>query len=648
MDVPQGRAAYKKKDGILTLTSDQKVVTWTPLPGNGPPGVSVAVANITNLQQTPDTNPKVILKILEKPSSGEGDPVSYMFHFNSTNPRPEANALRDLLSKLISSNRASDPSVPKPLGPDKPAAAANGTAQSGPMAIASTVNASNAQWFDDNALKNDIELQQSLMKKDRALHQTYMDARAVKPETVSDAAFNSQFWSTRTGLLRAHAIETRQKKGAYNVLSAVKPKKDENGELKISISTEQIQSMLQQHPLLKRVYDENVPKVSERAFWERFFLSKLMKRLKGEKLVGNENSDAVFDKYLSNVDEDTASFPSRVISQTVPHIIDIEANEENQGGFKGGNRKDWTMRQNNIPIYRTLNSVSEKIMANIAPIDHDPTAASGMDEETYHELYLRDLQGEAETERIVLNVKEQNKFFSNSGPADQNQVNGLDLSQDPAGVLFEVRADMDTLEEDEMGGLDLHQGIGVDDESDSDDEQTGAKRDHVGSRIARKRAQSAILDGMRKKRAELYGLASDETRPMGIPADITGRCRTTNATTTEFLRQFWGAFLSGNPDRAQELAYHVESLTRSKMRIDALAEEAEAAREKAIAEEKSRIVAEFKATGKKRKGWKPDHVKGGRKEVMAFFTPTVESLQHAQQLYRTALEAEGMRPSTEG
>ena len=47
---PHGQAAYKKKDGILTLTGDQKSVTWTPLPGNGPPAVVVSVSNITSEQ----------------------------------------------------------------------------------------------------------------------------------------------------------------------------------------------------------------------------------------------------------------------------------------------------------------------------------------------------------------------------------------------------------------------------------------------------------------------------------------------------------------------------------------------------------------------------------------------------------------------
>ncbi|OIW27574.1 TFIIH p62 subunit domain-containing protein [Coniochaeta ligniaria NRRL 30616] len=651
MAVPPGRAAYKKQDGILALSGDQKTVTWTPLPGNGPPVVSVAVSNITNLQQTPDNNPKVFLKIFEKSPSGDGDSVSYMFHFNSANPRPEANALKEALSQLLTANRISDPSLPKPTAPELPAVPANGSVQSASMAFASTVNSStvSSRWFDDNVLRNDIELQQSLMKKDRALHQTYMDARATKPESISDAAFNSQFWSTRTNVLRAHAIDTNQKKGAYNVLSAVKPGRDANNQLKLTITLDQVELMFQQHPLLKRVYDENVPKLSDHEFWSRFFLSKLSKKLKGERIVGNENQDVIFDKYLNNVDEDTSNFTSRVTSQPVPHIIDLEANEENQGGFRSGNRKDVEMRpRTNVPIMRTLNSLSEKIMANIAPIDHDPTSASGMDEDTYHELYLRDLQGEAETERIVLNVKEQNKFFSNSGSGDQNQTDGLDTSQDAADVLFEVQADLETLDDDGAGGLDLHRGIGVDDESESDDDKPADKKDHVGSRAARKKAQSQILDGMRKKRAETYGLASDETRPMSIAADIAQRCYVTNATTTEFLRQFWSAFLSGNPDRAQELAYHVESLGRSKLRIEALAEEAEKAREIAIAEEKQKIVEKYKRTGKKVRNWNPDMVRGGKKDVMALFAPTVESLEHAQRLYRAALEAEGMRPSTEG
>jgi transcription initiation factor TFIIH subunit 1 len=55
MAVPQGRTIYKKDkkdkiEGILTVSDDQKWVTWTPLPGTGSPVVRLAMANITSEQ----------------------------------------------------------------------------------------------------------------------------------------------------------------------------------------------------------------------------------------------------------------------------------------------------------------------------------------------------------------------------------------------------------------------------------------------------------------------------------------------------------------------------------------------------------------------------------------------------------------------
>ena len=591
-----------------------------------------------------------MLKIFEKPQSGEGEPVAYLFHFNSpSDARAEANAVKDALSRLLADIRNNDPNLPRASQPDQKAAepgqsATNGGGQSAAMAFASTANSttSSTRWFDDSLLKTDIELQQSLMKKDRALHQTYMDARATKPDSISDGAFNSQFWSTRTNLLRSHAIETGQKKGSYNVLSTVKPR-TVDGELKLNITVEQVQMIFQQHPLVKRIYNENVPKLSESEFWSRFFLSKLSKKLRGERVSDNDNPDSVFDRY--NEADNIVAFASRINTQVVPHTIDLEGNEENQGGVKSGNRSDVEMRpRSNIPIIRSLNSLSEKIMANVAPADHDPVRASGMDEQTYNELMLRDLRGDVEASRIALNVKEQSRFFSTQ---DSNKSEDAKVyeKQVPSDVLFEIQGDLETLDEDGAGGLDLHRGIGIDDESDSDEE---TKRDHVGSRTARREAQTQILGGMKKKRAETYGLSDDETSPMGIPRPITQRCYITNATTTEFLRQFWNAFLSGDPDRAQELTYHVESLKRSMERIEALAEEAEAVRIQTIEQKKQDIVAYYNKTKKRIKNWHPRMVKGGRESVLALFAPTIESLSHAQNLYKNALMAEGVRASTEG
>lgn len=590
---------------------------------------------LVDLQQTPDSAAKVILRIFEKPSSGEGDPVPYSFQFNSPDdPRAEANAIKDLLSRLLAEIRSGDSAAPRPLGqpsPDLPGGNDSGNAAAD--------SAASVRWYDDSQLLADGELQMSLMKKDKNLAQIYMNALHSKAESTKEPEFLARFWSTRINLLRAHAIETHQKKGAYNVLSAVKPR-TVDGELKLNISVEQVQMIWSQHPLVKRIYNENVPRISEGEFWSRFFLSKLSKRLRGERVSDNDTSDALFDKY--NEADDTI-FSSKIMSSHVPHVIDLEGNEENQGGFRGGNRKDVEMRpRTNFPVIKTLNSLSEKIMANVAPSDHDPTVVAdegGRDDDgIYQELTLRDLRGDAGIERTILNVKEQSQFFSNQNSAPSADAQ-LYARQVPSEVLFEVQADVDTLEGDGAGGIDLHTGIGVDEDSDSDEDTQ--RTAHVGSRAARQTAQKQILRSLKRRRAEAYGHGSDESSPMGIPSEIAQMAYITNATTTEFLKQFWNAFLSGNPERAMELANHVESLRKSMARIEAVAEEAEQARDKIIEEKREEIVAHFKRTGRKIK-WRADNVGGGKKAVLVLLGPTINGLRNAQNQYQAALAAEGI------
>ncbi|KAH6847953.1 hypothetical protein B0I37DRAFT_154693 [Chaetomium sp. MPI-CAGE-AT-0009] len=642
MALPRGRTTYKKKEGILTLTDDRSALIWMPLPATGPPTVSLALENIMNLQQTPDGAPKVILRVIEKPKPGAGEgaaPSQFLFQFTSpSDARSEANAVKNLLSQLLAAARENDPSVPKPAAAAQNGGdGADGAGASAAMSFANTVNAKAAppKWFDDDVLKADTELQQSLITKNESLAQTYKDAFALKPSSIPEAAFNARFWSTRVGLLRAHAIELNQKKGAYNVLSTIKPR-TEDGQFKLSITSEQISMILQQHPLVRRIYNENVPKLTESEFWSRFFLSKLSKQLRGERVTENDNSDAIFDRFLGA--DNSFGVASKITSaQKVPHIIDLEANEENQGGFKSGNRKDVEMRPRaNIPIIKTLNSLSEKIMANVAPSDADPSGPDGLDDDTrtFGELTLRDLRGDAKASRIMLNVKEQNKFFSN--PDTQSEEAKIYEAQVPSEVLFEVHADIETLDDDGSGGIDIRRGIGVDDDSDS--ETDTKKPSHVGARSARKQAQSQILDGMRKKRSETHGIFSaggdEDASPMGIPPEIAQRCVLTNATTTEFLKQFWAAFLSGDPARTQELAYYAESLRRSADRIDALAAEAEKIRQQVMDKRKREIREHYERTRKKLR-WQPP--KGGQDSVRALFEATLLGINSALELYVSAL-----------
>lgn len=595
----------------------------------------------SDLQQTPDSSPKVMLKIFEK-TEGATDPVTYLFHFNTPDAKAEAQAVKDLLSRLLADLRNGDANVSK-LATPTATPAANGEATGGSALLASS-SGGNTQstpptWFDDNQLRTNIELHQSLMRKDRSLHQTYMSAMETKPESMTGAAFNAQFWSTRINLLRAHAIEINQKKGAYNVLSTVKPR-TVDGELKLNISVEQVQMIFSQHPLIKRIYNENVPRLSEAEFWSRFFLSKLAKKLKGERVTDNDPADAIFDKY--DVDSNIQDDQSKITAQPVPHIIDIEGNEENQGGFKGGNAKDVEMRpRSNIPIVRTLNSLSEKIMANVPPSDNTAYDADGLYNAS-KELTLRDLRGDEEERRIMLNIRERNDFFS-SKDSLASKDRGMLASQRPEDVLAKLQ-NFNTIRSDKAGDIGLQIDRDFDIDSDSDDEsKSGANT----TRDAIKEAEKDVMNGIHQQRSQKYGRASDDTSPMGLPPQIFEKCVLTHATTIEFLHQFWDGFLSGDPDRATEVQYLAESLARSMMRIQAVADEAEAERESIIQRRKQEIRGHFERTGKKIR-WKPDMVGGGRDAVGKIMQPTMDALRRAQDFYSRALGEENVQVSTEG
>ncbi|KAK1242451.1 hypothetical protein MKX08_005263 [Trichoderma sp. CBMAI-0020] len=635
-----GRTLFKKKEGILSFSSDHGAITWTPASG-GPATISLPITNITNLQQTPDSSPKVMLKIFEKSESGN-DPVTYLFHFNTQEAKAEAQAIKDLLSRLLADLRSTDANVSK-LGAATAAPAANGDGSASASATLGSSNGINSQsmspkWFDDSQLKTNIELQQSLMKKDKSLHQTYMSAISTKPDSMTSAAFNSQFWSMRINLLRAHAIEINQKKGAYNVLSTVKPR-TVDGELKLNISVEQVQMIFAQHPLIKRIYNETVPRLSEAEFWSRFFLSKLAKRLKGERVTDNDPADAIFDKY--NADGNASDAHTKTMSQPVPHIIDIEGNEENQGGFKGGNAKDVEMRPRaNIPIVRTLNNLSEKILANVPPSDSTTIDSKGL-YDTSRELILRDLRGEGEEQRIILNIKERNNFFSSK---DSPSLKNRDMfgNQQPGEILAKMR-NLYAAGNDKTTDSGLQINIDLDIDSDSDKE---SKPGVNAARGAIKEAEKDVMAGIHQQRSQKYGGASDDSSPMGIPSQISEKSALTHATTIEFLHQFWDGFLSGDPDRAMEVQYLAESLARSTTRIQAVADEAEAERDSIIQKRKQEIRGHFERTGKKIR-WKPDMVGGGRDAVSKIMQPTLDALRRAQDSYSKALGEENIQISTE-
>lgn len=593
-----------------------------------------------------------MLRIFAQGKDGK-DPDPHDFTFTSpTTARAEAESIKDALRKTIQQAKPSTGILAVP-------ASNGGTVNSAAMAIAGAVSSVPASgrdkdaWYDDGRLKSDVNLQQSLLKDNPSLSKTFMESLRTKPDSITNSQFTSQFWSSRIHLLRAHVIEKNQSRGAYNVLSTIKPKTDENT-IKLSISKEQIQLIFGQHPLVKRVYDENVPRLSESAFWSAFFQSRLFKKLKGEKVSDDDPTNSILDKYLE-YDEDEGR-AQRLLASHVPHIIDVEGNEMNHSQRKG-NQPDLTMRPTNVdrlPILRTLNALSEKIMSHVPPNDVDPSLPIGVDEETFNSLALRDLQSDAVEKRVVLNVKDQSRFFSSNKESNGVSADARRYArQDPTQVLKSLRADLDRLSS--KCNLDTAIGVDNDSSSSSDNDDGGSarpgKKRQVGSKSSLSAATSQILAAITQQRSQTDNLSSPSSfanfsnasapslsSTLGLSAAIFDRVSLTHATTTEFLQHFWHAFLSGDPDRADEIAKLVETLNRAMDRIKAVADDAESERNMEIDRLKQQMQDRFERTKRKVK-FNFDSIGGGAKVVNQLLAPTVKAVQIAGQKYKKALAA---------
>lgn len=600
------------------------------------PALDAAVANpLPDLQQTPAGNPKVMLKIFaQAPNAPAGTaPEAYTFQFTAgADARAQADIIKDTLSARVNSVKSATPSqTPAPSG---------GSELSAAMAIANAVTSAGTALNpldDEKKLRGDVELQQSLLRSDANLQKMFFEGLHTKPEALSSGAFVSQFWSTRLHLLRAHAIEQGQTRGSYNVLSSLKPRVEDNV-TRLNISKEQIQLIFTQHPLVKRVYDENVPKLSEQQFWSRFFQSRLFKKLRGERISEADATDVVLDKYLRN-DEGTA--PDR--DSNIHSFLDLAGNEGNNSQRRG-NRPDLDMRPSGVdkvPIIRTLNSLSEKIMANVAPADGDASAPIGLNEEDWKKLQLQDLRGDEEQNRITLNIRDQSRFFAHGQESDQTkQVE----QKDPDQILELLRAEI-VQNLPSQGNTQLGKLVDPGDDEDEEMEDAPAINRPVGSSAALHDALGQILEAVRDRRTQMNEKTTSETQ--GLSIALFDRLTLTHATTTEFLHQFWQAYLSGDPDRAGEVASLAESLQRATERIKAVSNDAEAERKVEVDRLKKHAREVYETTGRKLRV-NLEGVEGGAKVVNQLLGPTLHALEAAITRYQAELSKQNQEAAALG
>lgn len=620
MAPPQGAAAYKKRNGVIAISKDRKSVSWSPdHPPDAAPVLVISAASITNLQQTPESSAKVMLKIFAQ-DPGKTEPIAHIFNFTSdTSPnaaREDANAVKEALTNVIQAQKIAQ-------------AAADGAASgsSAALAIAAAVSggskATGSSWEDDEKLKADVSLQQAIMRDDPQLQKTFMEARGLKPDSISNTQFTTQFWASRVGLLRRHALTRSQHIGTYNVFSSLRR---EEGGTKMNLTQEHVKLIFAQYPFMRIVYDEVVPKrLDEVAFWSRFFQSKLYNKLRGLKINDAvDNKDTVLDQFLDRPELSGLRATSSELH--IPKTIDLEGNEENNSQ-RQGNRPDIELRpqgHEKAPIIRTLNALSEKLLAHVRPSDIDASAPIGENEASYYEsLRLRDLAGDPEQNRIILNVRDQSALFS----SDTAPSKGLKPStMDPRKAIQDVCADLSRRFPQSGTSTLRNNSFAPFDDDEAEEEDNAASQPstlattHIMSLVSAHRTLS---------------LPIPETS--SLSAEIHARLVLTHATTLEFLSQFYSAYLSGNPQRVIEIASLAESLSRSFERMDAVASDAENERLEIISKSERQVELQYRQSGRRGRV-NLERIGGGKEVVGELLGPITGAVEKAMRSYTAALK----------
>lgn len=602
---------------------------WTPAqPAGASPALSVDVAKIENLQQTPVDKPKVMLKIFVR-EPGQAEASTHTFQFTSkTDPRNEANTLRDTLSSAM--NKAGQAAAIS--------AQPNGGGQSAAMTIAAVISSyKGAPWEDDERLIADVRLQSTLLKENAELQKTFLEARNMKPESLSLTQFTKQFWASRVHLLRAHALSQSQHKGLFNVFSEVERSR-ERGSGQLSLPAEHIRAIFEQYPVMRTVYDEVVPSKirSDAEFWSRFFQGQLYKTLRGLKVDRRvEAKDTILDVYLDHPLM-TGARPTAA-ELHIPKFIDLEGNEENHSR-RAGNRPDIENQQTMLekgPIIRRLNAISEKLMAAVKPSDADVSAPIGMAESEYEQLRLRDLALQEQQQPTRLNISKQSQLYADSSTGGEDPDAARIRALDPVKAVQEACRDLDEhfSVHSKVSAMDLD-FEDVEDEEDMDD--LSDRPQIAGSLLASQHIHS-LVNAHRAQYSEAERTGDAMKSFGGLSEPIYDRLILTHATSLEFLHQFWSAFHSGDATRVGEVASLVESLSRADDRIKAIADDAEVERERIIKEQEAHSAALFKKTGRRTRVNKA-LVKGGRETVNQLLGPIIRGLQVAVETYKRAYE----------
>ncbi|KAH3681321.1 hypothetical protein WICPIJ_007723 [Wickerhamomyces pijperi] len=428
MSLVTGAATYKKKSGLLTIYEDRSpsILQWRPADSEvAIPPVEIILARITQMKATPATSEvmrlMVIVKDIKDDESEKSTPDGTAAAVEGAEEpeQPTINFVFTFGNRLVMDNIKE--SLQQIVARYKSAAQATqfvNDAKEKEKPLINTTFLDDA--LDTKRLLKNHELQQKLLLDDKKLMSNFTES-VIKLKLPP-----LRFWATRVPQLRAFALANSQKRGPYNVLSSIKPTATSDNQVNVSVTREKIHTIFEQYPIVRRAYDENVPRISEGEFWSRFFSSKLFRVLRGEKVAVGVRGDFILDKYVGldvdclddesqkKDDKANATTAEKEDEGRVGRILDLQANEEDDP-VKKGNKPDITMQPNAMPetvqVLRSMNRLSNKMMNSL---EHEysrsatPETKNKAEREldmVRNEMKLKDLGEEEKVEYLKLDVK---------------------------------------------------------------------------------------------------------------------------------------------------------------------------------------------------------------------------------------------------
>jgi transcription initiation factor TFIIH subunit 1 len=264
----------------------------------------------------------------------------------------------------------------------------------------------------------EIKLRGSLLAKNKDLLKLHKDL------VFSNILTEEEFWEDRRGLLRAQEMILKQKKGITSSLVSdeLKPVAG-NSDVKYVLTPAIIQTIFDQHPILKKAFNDLVQsedkRLTEREFWLEYFKSKFFNESKVTTTTASGSSH--IDLYFQETSSAAASSEESNIK--VSGQCDITRSEEDHVSDylryereAAANGTAWnSLRQFNKHSLRVLQALKsdDNEIINSKPFDY---------------IEINDLQQVHAPAMATLNVQESQLFTNQTVVDSYSQVTKIEYS----------------------------------------------------------------------------------------------------------------------------------------------------------------------------------------------------------------------------